>query len=99
MALKMQRSSGNVFADLGFGTEESEHLRIRSDLMIAVRKVIAARKLTQVQAAKLFGVSQPRISNLVRGRIELFSIDTLVDMLAAAGVSVKLTVGRRSQVA
>ncbi len=99
MALKMQRSSGNVFADLGFGPEESEHLRIRSDLMIAVRKVIAARKLTQVQAAKLFGVSQPRISNLVRGRIELFSIDTLVDMLAAAGVSAKLTVGRRSQVA
>jgi predicted XRE-type DNA-binding protein len=99
MALKMQRSSGNVFADLGFGPEEAEHLRIRSDLLIAVRKVIAARKLTQVQAAKLFSVSQPRISNLVRGRIDLFSIDTLVDMLAAAGVSVKVTVGRRSQVA
>lgn len=99
MALKMQRSSGNVFADLGFGPEEAEHLRIRSDLMVAVRKVIASRKLTQSQAAKLFGVTQPRISNLVRGRIDLFSIDTLVDMLAAAGVSVKLTVGRRSQVA
>jgi predicted XRE-type DNA-binding protein len=99
MTLKMQRSSGNVFTDLGFGPDEAEHLRIRADLMIAVRKVIASRKLTQNQAAKLFGVTQPRISNLVRGRIELFSIDTLVDMLAAAGISVKLTVGRGSQVA
>ncbi len=99
MTLKMQRSSGNVFSDLGFGPEEAEHLRIRSDLMIALRKVIATRKLTQAQAAKLFGVTQPRVSNLVRGRIALFSIDTLVDMLAAAGVPVKLTIGRRSQVA
>ena len=99
MALKMQRSSGNVFADVGFGPEEAEHLRIRSDLIIAVRKVIASRRLTQAQAAKLFGVTQPRISNLVRGRIDLFSIDTLVDMLAAAGVGVRLSVGRRSQVA
>lgn len=95
----MQRSSGNVFVDVGFGPEEAEHLRIRSDLMIAVRKVIASRKLTQSQAARLFGVTQPRISNIVRGRIDLFSIDTLVDMLAAAGISVKLTIGRRSQVA
>lgn len=88
-----------MFTDVGFGPEEAEHLRIRADLMIAVRKVIESRKLTQGQAAKLFGLTQPRISNLVRGRIELFSIDTLVDMLATAGVKVKLTVGRRSQVA
>ncbi len=99
MAVKMQKSSGNVFTDLGFGPQEAEHLLVRADLMIAVRKVIESRKLTQAQAAKLFGVTQPRISNLVRGRIELFSIDTLVDMLAAAGLKVKLTVGRRSQVA
>ena len=99
MAGRMQKSSGNVFTDLGFGPEEAEHLRIRADLMIAVRKVIKSRKLTQGQAAKFFGVTQPRISNLVRGRIELFSIDTLVDMLAAAGLRVKLTVGRRSEIA
>ncbi len=99
MAVTMQRSSGNVFTDVGFGPEEAEHLRIRADLMIALRKVIIARKLTQVRAAKLFGVTQPRISNLVRGRIDLFSIDTLVDMLATAGVPVKVLVGRTSQVA
>ena len=99
MALKMQRSAGNVFADVGFRPEEAEHLRIRADLMIAVRKVIASRKLTQVQAAKFFGVTQPRISNLVRGRIDLFSIDTLVDMLATAGITVRVSVKRPALVA
>jgi predicted XRE-type DNA-binding protein len=92
MRLKVQRSSGNIFTDLGFGPEEAGHLRIRSDLMIEVRKVIEARGLTQARAAKLFGVTQPRISNLVRGRIDLFSIDTLVDMLAQAGVRVNVAV-------
>ncbi len=92
MKTKLTRSSGNVFKDLGFSAEESEHLRIRSSLMIQVRKVIETRSLTQADAARLFGVTQPRISDLVRGRIDLFSIDTLVDMLAHAGVRVRLVV-------
>ena len=83
-------SSGNVFADLGFDEAEAEHLRIRSSLMIQVSKLIDERKLTQAEAAKLFGVTQPRVSNLVRGRIDLFSIDTLVDMLARAGVHIEV---------
>ena len=99
MTLKIQRSSGNVFRDVGFGPEEAEHLRIRADLMIEVRRLIKARRLTQARAAKLFGVSQPRISNLVRGRIDLFSVDTLIDMLAQAGVQVTVSVRRRSKVA
>lgn len=88
MDSKIVPSSGNVFADLGFSAEEAEHLRVRSILMSAVRKLIEERDLTQAEAARLFGVSQPRISNLVRGRIDLFSIDTLVDMLARAGIQV-----------
>lgn len=99
MTLKIQRSSGNVFRDVGFGPEEAEHLRIRADLMIEVRRLIKARRLTQARAAKLFGVTQPRISNLVRGRIDLFSVDTLIDMLAQAGVRVNLSVRRRWKVA
>jgi|SRR5579862_5850754 len=99
MKLKVQRSSGNIFTDLGFGPAEAGHLRIRSDLMIEVRKVIEARRLTQARAAKLFGVTHPRISNLLRGRIHLFSIDSLVGMLAQAGVRVNLSVQRRSRVA
>jgi predicted XRE-type DNA-binding protein len=99
MATKIHRSSGNVFRDLGFGPEESEHLRLRSELMIRLSQLIERRGLTQAQAAKLLGVSQPRISDLVRGKIDLFSIDTLVDMLAHAGVRVKLSVRSSSRVA
>lgn len=95
MSTKIRRSSGNVFRDLGFEREEAEHLKLRSGLMIEIRRVIEARGLTQAAAAALFGVSQPRISDLVRGKIDLFSIDTLIDMLAHAGVRVSLVVKRR----
>jgi predicted XRE-type DNA-binding protein len=92
MSVKFTRSSGNVFIDLGFPPEEAENLRIRSDLMCQVINVIESRGLTQRQAAKLFGVTQPRVSDLVCGRIDLFSIDMLVKMLASAGVVVSLVV-------
>ena len=90
--VRVVRSSGNVFEDLGFGREEAEHLKIRSTLMAAIVKLIKVRKLTQSSAAVLFGVSQPRISDLVRGKIDLFSIDTLVEMLARADVHVDVRV-------
>src|SRR5215210_51132 len=90
MDTKIIPSSGNVFRDLGFGEEEAEHLRIRSTLMIAVRRLIEDRGLTQAEAAKLLGVTQPRMSNLVRGRIDLFSIDALIGMLARAGIHVEV---------
>jgi predicted XRE-type DNA-binding protein len=89
---RIVRSNGNVFQDLGFGPDEAEHLRIRSALMATLRQVIRDRGLTQAKAATLLGVSQPRISDLVRGKIDLFSIDTLVDMLARAGFQVSLRV-------
>lgn len=91
MKPRMTRGSGNVFSDLGFGRHEAEHLRIRSDLMIKLTRLIQARGLTQVQAAALLGVSQPRVSDLTRGKIDRFSIDTLVAMLGHAGVSVRFT--------
>jgi predicted XRE-type DNA-binding protein len=90
MSIKVTRSSGNVFRDLGFSAEEAECLKLRSHLMAHLRKLIRSRGLTQAEAAARFGVSQPRISDLVRGKIDLFSIDTLVDMLAHAGVQVKI---------
>ena len=67
--------------------------------MIALSKLIENRGLTQVQAATLLGVSQPRISDLIRGKIDRFSIDTLVAMLGHAGVRVQLVVPRRARVA
>jgi predicted XRE-type DNA-binding protein len=60
--------------------------------MATIRKVIEERGLTQARAAALLGVSQPRVSDLVRGKIDLFSIDMLVEMLARAGVRVDLVV-------
>lgn len=90
---RITRSTGNVFRDLGFGSEEAEHLHVRSTLMIKLEKLIKARGLTQAQAAKLMRVSQPRVSDLLRGRIDLFSTDALIDMLARLGVSVRLSFG------
>ena len=89
-------SSGNVFADLGFPPEEAERLLIRAELMRALEREIARRKLTQTEAAALFGVTQPRVSDLVRRKIGRFSIDTLVDMLARAGVRVRVHVAAPS---
>jgi len=99
MRTKIQSSSGNVFRDLGFSPAEAANLRLRSDLMTELGKVIKRRRLTQARAAALFGVSQPRVSDLVRGRIERFSVDTLVAMLGNAGVRVELVVRPGSRVA
>jgi len=99
MRAKVRRSSGNVFSDLGFPRVEAENLRIRSELMAHVVKLIERKGLTQTAAARLFGVSQPRVSDLVRGRIELFSIDVLVNMLAKTGVRVAVTTRPRRRAA
>jgi Uncharacterized conserved small protein len=91
---KIARSTGNVFEDLGFSHEEAEHLRIRSALMATLGELIAKRGWSQNEAAKLLGVTQPRVSDLMRGKIDLFSIDTLVDMLAKTGCHVELRVAQ-----
>lgn len=90
MAIQFQRSSGNVFEDLGFPRPEAERLLILSDLMNQAQQLIKKRRLTQARAAKLLGVTQPRVSDLMRGKINLFSIDTLVEMLGRLGVSVSV---------
>ncbi len=99
--VKITPSSGNVFRDLGFSEREAEHLVLRADLLIQIQKVVTARHLTQAQLAKLLHVSQPRVSDLLRGRLHLFSLETLIDMLGRLGVQVRLVVKatRRRQVA
>lgn len=96
---KLRRSSGNVFRDLGFSSEEAENLRLRSEMMVRLARVIDDRGLTQAEAARIFGVTQPRVSDLVRGKIDLFSIDMLVNMLAKAGLQVVFTTRVRKRVA
>src|SRR3989449_8802135 len=91
-AVRVAPSSWNVFRDFGFSKEESEHLLVRADLLIQVQKAIASRGLKQADAAKVLRVTQPRVSDLLRGRIDLFSTDALIDMLARLGVGVRLVV-------
>ena len=91
-AIRVTSSTGNVFRDLGFSKEESEHLLIRADLLIQVQRAIVSRSLKQAEAAKILRVTQPRVSDLLRGRIDLFSTDSLIDMLARLGVGVRLVV-------
>ena len=101
-SLKVTASTGNVFRDLGFSADESEHLLIRADLLIQLQKAIASRGLTQAKAAKILRVTQPRVSDVLRGRIDLFSTDSLIDMLARLGVHVRFvlkTSRRRLKVA
>jgi len=90
MKLKVARSSGNVFRDLGFSAGEAEHLLVRADLMIKVQKLIESKHLTQAELAKILRITQPRVSDLRRGRIDLFSTDALIDILARLGIRVQL---------
>jgi predicted XRE-type DNA-binding protein len=73
---------------------EAENMKLRSGLMKALKDHIANEGLSQSQAAKVFGVTQPRVSDLMRGKINLFSLDTLVNMVAAAGLHVELHVAK-----
>jgi len=99
MTVRARRSTGNVFRDLGFSEDEAENLKIRADLMIELTKLIEAQNLTQAAAAKLLGVTQPRVSDLKRGKIDRFSVDSLIEMLGHAGACVSVVVSQRSQVA
>jgi len=90
--MRVTKASGNVFLDCGFPPAEAENLRIRAKMMIALTGYIQERKITQARAARIMGVSQPRISHLVRGKIGLFTIDTLVNMVTAAGLKVEVAI-------
>lgn len=85
MKKKFIESSGNVFKDVGFNDVEARSLHARSCVINLLVGFIQKRKMTQKEAADFFKVSQPRISNLMRGRIDLFSIDTLFNMMERAG--------------
>lgn len=91
----MTKSSGNVFSDLGFDDAEAENLKLRSQLMQELEALIRTKGLTQTEAAELLGIQRSRVSDLVRGKIDRFSIDTLVNLLAKTGRCVEVRVKRR----
>jgi predicted XRE-type DNA-binding protein len=76
---------------------QAENMRLRSGLMIALEQYIEREGLTQSQAAKVFGVTQPRVSDLMRGKIGLFGLDSLVNMAAAAGLHIELRVKQAAE--
>jgi len=71
---------------------EAENMKLRSELMVALKHYIARSEMSQQQAAQLLGVTQPRVSDLMRGKINLFGLDALVNMATAAGLHVQMTI-------
>lgn len=92
MNLEWEEGSENVFKDLGFSETEAEHLMIRSRLMLEVERFVRKSKLSQREAAKMLGVTQPRLNDLLQGKIQKFSIDSLVKMLSKVGFHVDVHV-------
>jgi len=90
--LKMTRGSGNVFRDLGFPPEEAQNLLLRSHLMTRIERYVKTSGLKQKDAAARFGVTQPRLNDLLKGKIEKFSLDALVNMLGRAGMRIGVSV-------
>ena len=81
-----------IFSVVGFPPDQSANMHLRAQLMIEVEVILKARKMTQVEAAALFVVSQPRVSNLLKGRIDKFTLDTLINWLSKLGRRVELVV-------
>ena len=94
-----KRRFDNVWDAIEESSNEAASMRARAELMNAIIELIRKQGLTQAEAAKRLGVTQPRISDLMRGKIDLFSLDTLFDMLALAGRRVEIKVKRESTAA
>ena len=90
MSKTVINSSGNVFIDLGYSPDEATVLQMRADLMADLRKYIKTKKLTQVKAAEILGISQSRVSDLIRGKWEKFSLEMLITLATRAGMHVSL---------
>jgi predicted XRE-type DNA-binding protein len=92
--LKIRRGSGNVFRDLGFSPQEAQNLLLRSELAMCIEDFVKRSGLTQAAAAKQLRLTQPRLNALLKGKIELFSLDALVSIAGSAGMRVELKVKR-----
>ncbi len=90
MSETVVHSAGNVFIDLGYPPDEAAILQMRADLMADLRKWIKAKRLTQSKAAEILGVSQSRVSDLIRSKWERFSLEMLITLATRAGMNVTL---------
>ena len=85
MTEKRHVTKGNVFADLGFSQEEANVLEMRVQLALEIEKYIQRKRLTQKAAASFFGSTQPKISKVMKGKVDEFTIDHLVKMVSKTG--------------
>ena len=90
MSKKCTTSAGNIFLDLGFEPAEAAVLQLRANLMSDLRRYIEENRLTQVAAAKRLGIAQSRVSDLVRGKWDKFSLEMLITLEARLGRSVRV---------
>ncbi len=90
----MKRRFSSVWDAIEDSPSAAANMKARSDLMIAIRGVVESWKVTQAHAAKRLGITQPRMNDLVRGRIDKFSLDALMNLAAKAGLSVRVKVIR-----
>lgn len=88
--IAVERSSGNVFADLGFPEPELE--LFKATLMLHIYRIITQRKLTQVEAGKVLGIRQPNVSRLMRGSSGAYSVERLMEFLTALGQNVEVVI-------
>ena len=84
-------SCGNVFLDLGFPPDEAAILSMRADLMVTLEKFIKDRQWTQNEAARHLGITQSRVSDLVRGKWKRFSLDMLITLAIRSGIKVDMS--------
>jgi predicted XRE-type DNA-binding protein len=91
--IKVEVGSGNVFADLGF--PDAKELKLKVQLAVEVNRVLEERALSQDKAAKLLGIRQPHVSELVRYRLDRFSVERLMDFLTRLGKDVQIRIGAR----
>ena len=88
--LKITKSCGNVFLDIGFPPDEAAILAMRADLMCQMEILIRDNKWTQAEAATVLGISQSRVSDLIRDKWDKFSLDMLITLATRAGKKVEL---------
>ncbi len=95
MSEQIRRASGNVFRDLGASEAEAENLRVRSAMMMQLESLIRKEGWTQREAARILGVTQPRVSDLMRGKIGRFSVDSLIELYGRCGLAVTFSAKRK----
>ncbi|CAD5953954.1 helix-turn-helix domain-containing protein [Planktothrix agardhii] len=93
--IKIQANSGNIFQDIGF--PNADEMLMKAELVRQISEIIDQRELTQVEAAKLLGIDQPKVSALIRGKLSGFSIERLLRFLNLLGCDIEIVVKKKQK--